>query len=228
MTDDVPVIEFIESYKQTVQKKFSVLKQINNSKDLLLKNIPLIQREDFLIPVCELHMIDESLIEKLAQWREENSFAYPSQFPVTIMGTKNWLRYKVLEVDDRILFLIIDKSKNLIGHLGFSNALNDFRELEMDNIVRGVKKISPGIMNAAMKTLLNWAKQTIKPHLVYLRVFSDNEHAIHFYHKLGFDDDCLIPLRLDKEGEGIYYRPLTKKDNAKPDKYFLRMVYNHE
>ncbi len=215
----------VKVYKQAVRKNFSFLKQTTRLDDLFAKSITLTHSEGFLAPVCELHATDDGLIAKLAQWRAENAFAYPTQFPVTIAGTTSWIRSKLLDVEGRILFLILDKHGNAIGHLGLVNAINDEGEVEIDNVVRGVKDAQPGIMSSAMEALLNWVEETIGPRVIYLRVLKDNHHAIKFYHELGFKDDQLVPLRRHEEGERVEYRPLAEDDYNEPDKYFLRMTY---
>lgn len=215
----------VEVYKQAVRKNFSFLKKTEQLDDLFVKSIPLAHGVGFLVPVCELHATDDGLIAKLAQWRAENAFAYPTQFPVTIPGTASWLRSKLLDLEGRILFLILNRHGNPIGHLGFASAINDEGELEIDNVVRGVKDVQPGIMSSAMKALLNWAEEIIGPRVIYLRLLRDNHHAIKFYRKLDFKDDQLVPLRRHEEGERVEYRPLAEDDHNEPDKYFLRMVY---
>jgi len=208
-----------------VRKNFSFLKETTQLDDLFVKSIPLAYDAGFLVPICELHLTDKELIAKLAQWRTENAFAYPTQFPVTIAGTTAWLRSGLLDVEDRILFLVLDRYGSPIGHLGFANALNDAGEMEIDNVVRGVKDGYPGIMSNAMEALLDWAEEIIGSRIIRLRVFSDNHHAIKFYRKLGFKDEHLLPLRRQEKGERIEYYPLAKDDFDAPDKYFLRMVY---
>ena len=103
--------------------------------DLFAKGLPLKDNMGFLLPVCELHKSDESLIRTLAQWRDQNSYAYPTRFPVTEDGTKKWLRAQVLDNQSRLLFLLVDKFGNRIGHLGYTNCLNDNGEMEIDNVV---------------------------------------------------------------------------------------------
>jgi perosamine synthetase len=215
----------IEIYKQAVRKNFSFLKQTTQLDDLLAKSIPLADSMGFLVPVCELHMTDTALIKELARWRAENTFAYPSQFPVTVSGTTTWLRSKLLDVEDRLLFLVLDRHGHAVGHLGYANSINDYGEMEIDNVVRGDKGAEPGIMSRSMQAVLNWAEEVIGPRQICLRVFSDNDHAIEFYRKLGFRDDRLLPLRKHIEGDATYYRPLPPDDHDQPDKQFLRMVY---
>lgn len=102
-------------YRQAVRRTFSFLKQTKELRDLYAKSIPLEDDKGFLVPVCELHASDHRLISTLAKWREENAFAYPTQFPVTIDSTAFWLRARLLDVEDRILFLVLDRHGSLIG-----------------------------------------------------------------------------------------------------------------
>lgn len=212
-------------YQQSIRQEFAFLKETTRLDDLYAKSIPLDDGMGFLVPVCMLHLTDATLIATLAKWREENAFAFPSQFPVTVEGTASWLRFKLLEVEDRLLFIVQDQHGTPVGHLGFANALNASSEMEVDNVIRGLKTGSPGIMRRAMKALLNWCEECILPETVSLRVFSDNAHAVSFYQDLGFIDDQLQPLRRHESGDSIQYDPLPSDDIAPPDKEFLRMVY---
>lgn len=180
------------------------------------------------MPIGELHANDTVLIEELAIWREENSFAYPTQFKVTFEGTKTWLRNKILNTEDRLLFLVLDRHGHPVGHLGFANAINESGNIEIDNVLRGEKKTQPGIMSMAMKTIIHWAEETLQPQRIFLRVLDDNTHAIHFYGRLNFREDQRQPLRKIQEGDTIRYSPLEETDTAEADRYFLYMTYVSE
>jgi perosamine synthetase len=214
-----------QAFQKAIQRQFSFLKQTDRLDHLYTKAIPLYPEEGFLLPVCELHADDDALISTLSQWRRENAFAFPTQFPVTDAGTKSWLRTRLLDTPDRMLFLLVDKHGREIGHLGFASCLNDRGEMELDNIVRGVKTGYPGIMRNAMRALMKWAHEVIGPQSFFLRVFADNEHAVHFYRDLGYVDDQKQPLRKQVRGENISYVAVEPGDAAAPDKVFLRMVY---
>ncbi|MHB0875274.1 MAG: GNAT family N-acetyltransferase [Anaerolineae bacterium] len=218
----------VEVYNRAVRDTFGFLKQTDRLDDLFAKAIPLGDGDGFLMPVCELHADQDDLIAALAQWRAENSFAFPSQFPVTVQGTASWLRSRVLDVEDRMLFLVLDEHGHLIGHLGFANAINSACEMEVDNVVRGVKGAAAGLMSRAMQAALDWAEEMIGPERIFLRVFSDNEHAATFYRRLGFRDDAFLPLRKQVEGDAVLYVSPAEGDVATPDKQFLRMVYSPE
>ena len=212
-------------YRRAVEKNFSFWKHIDRLDQLMATSLLLPRSRGYLVPVCELHAGDPALVAQLSQWRRENAFAYPTQFPVTDAGTAAWLRARLLDVPDRLLFLVVDKFGNRIGHLGYASCLNDAGEMEIDNVVRGVKTGYPGIMCEAMQVALDWAEEKIGPQSIFLRVFQDNQHAIDFYRKLGFEDERVLPLRKLVQGDTISYLPVAEGDCSPADKSFLRMVY---
>lgn len=214
-----------EVYRNSIRKNFSFLKQTSSLDALFARSIPLDNNLGALIPICELHADDDALISLLSKWRQENWFAYPTQFPVTDEGTKKWLRSKLLDVEDRILFLVLDKHGNRIGHLGYNSCFNDLCEMEVDNVVRGVKSGTPGIMGAAMNALVKWGRQVVGADGFFLRVFEENQHAVEFYRRHGWADDQRIPLRKTTSGSTVSYSPVTAGDSGLPDKVFLRMSF---
>lgn len=222
----INIMRSLNTYRGNIKKTFSFLKNTEKYHELWVKNIPLSKQKGYLIPICNVHKDDMGMIEKLSLWRDVNSFAYPSQFKVTPEGTKFWLKEKLLDVEDRILFLVIDELGNAVGHIGFANGYNDDFGLEIDNVVRGCRLAPKGIMTDALLTLINWAEETLWPDEIYLRVFMDNEHAVSFYEKSGFVKDKLIPLQRIEKNWGVFYNQIECDKAA--DKYFLRMVYKPE
>jgi perosamine synthetase len=215
----------IADYQRAVRDTFALLKRTYRADDLETRAIRFAGPDGSLVPLCELHAGDGRLVELLAEWRAANMFAYPTQFPVTLAGTADWLRTKVLDVEDRLLFLVLDPRGEPIGHLGLAQALNDRREVKVDNVVRGSRTASSGIMSAALRALLGWAEATLRPARVWLPVFSDNQHAIRFYRRIGFRDDRLLPLRRHIDGDRVSYLPRETGDHAPADRFHLRLVY---
>ncbi len=214
-----------EVFRQTVRRMFRFLKETDRLDELYARSVPLAGGRGYLLPVCRFHAEDPELVATLAQWRQENASAFPTQFPVTLSGTADWLRRRLLEAEDRLLFLVADARGRLVGHLGLANALGESAEVELDNVVRGVRGVAPGIMSLAVQALLDWTTEHLRPRQIHLRVFEDNTHAVAFYRRLGFAEAQRIPLRRHQEGERIEYRPLCPGDTAPPDRVFLRMVY---
>ena len=66
-------------------------------------------------------------------------------------------------------------------------------------MVRGEEE-GKGIMTRFVLAMIKFAKDIFDAKDVYLRVLSDNEHAIKFYNRIGFREVEHIPL---KHGEYI-------------------------
>ena len=211
-----------EVFRAAVRHELAFMKAAATLEELVARSVPLAAGAGMLVPVCELHAGDERLIGALARWREENAFAFPTQFPVTQAGTATWLRHGLLDVPDRILFLVQDRFGHTVGHLGFASASSTDRSLEVDNVVRGEQGAQPGLMGAALEGLLAWAQDCFRPARIHLRVFADNAHAIGFYRRLGFRDGARTPLRRELDGETVRYVPAA---GAPADRWFLGMEW---
>jgi RimJ/RimL family protein N-acetyltransferase len=136
----------------------------------------------------------------LARWREEAADAFPGRFPVTHAGTHLWLIQQVLRVSDRLLFWLKDSAGAPLGHLGLNRFHFEQRQAELDNVVRGVPDVQPGIMTAAVRTLLTWSFTTLQMDALALRVFADNERAVRLYERCGFSVAACAAMAPVEEG----------------------------
>lgn len=210
-------------YRRAIRKEFAFLKSTDAIDQLHARSIVLADRKGLLVPVCDLHADDAALIGTLARWRAESSFAFPTQFPVSDAGTARWLRGAVLDVEDRILFLVCDRHGHPVGHLGFAAALAGERQMEIDNVVRGERDAQPGLMSVAMDAIVSWAHELFGPGEICLRVFEDNERAVRFYERLGFKRAGTVGLRREQRANGVVAYVETR--DGPPDRRFLRMVH---
>ena len=211
-------------YDRAIRKEFAFLKSTDSIAHLHAHSIVIAEGDGLLVPACELHASDDALIATLSEWRRDNYFAFPTQFPVSDEGTKRWLRKGVLNVADRLLFLVCDRHGRPVGHLGFANALAGDRQMEVDNVVRGDKQAQPGLMSAAMEALVAWGEEMFGPREIHLRVFEDNQRALAFYERLGFVRDGTTPLRCEERPGGVVaFVPADSSDDA--DRWFLRMTH---
>ena len=217
--------EKIFLYQQRVRSEFALLKSIDRYDESVARSIRLPNNKGYLLCVSEFHTHDDQLISMLAEWREEAT-TFHNKFKVTLESTNRWLRKMLLDVPDRILFIVVNTYGYRIGHMGFANALNNDCIMEFDNVIRGENGRDKGIMSCATKALLSWANDKFEPQLFKLRTLEDNEHAISFYQKLGFRLDGKQPLRrIDGNGE-INHVPLNDGDTHPPDRYFTCMRLN--
>jgi perosamine synthetase len=194
-----------EIYKKSVRDTFYFLKNSKNIKDAYLKAIP-IENSGFLLPVSQYHSEDEALLESLARWRNDNVEVYPTQFQATIESTRSWILNKLINVEDRILFLVVDAKGSVVGHMGFNGCHNEKLLFEIDNVVRGSQSAEKGLFSKAMHSLIEWARKTMNVEGFFLRVMDDNPHAIGFYKKNNFVENQKIPLAKEINGNTVSYR----------------------
>jgi RimJ/RimL family protein N-acetyltransferase len=145
------------------------------------------------MPNCEL-------IKSLADWRRNNQLWYPTVFTVTDEGTKLWLKNQVIDVDDRILFLIVSMDGVAFGHMGLFKG-------EIDNVLRGITGIVDGGMTLGLFALMKFCATELGIKNLYLRVFSDNARALHYYKTCGFSEIGKIPLKKSEEIKCIKWEP---------------------
>lgn len=209
-------------YEKSVIENFKFLKSAKTIQQAYLRGIP-IGEDGFLLPVCEAHILDDELVNRLTEWRNKNVSVYPTQFIANVESTKSWLVEKLLNVPDRILFLVVDNSGNSIGHLGFNGCINEEMLFEIDNVVRGVQSKNKGIFSKALIALIDWARKTINVEGFFLRVMDDNPAAINFYIGNSFVEEKKIPLVKDIRKDLISYREAGEGEVQ--EKNSLRMRY---
>lgn len=213
-----------EVFKTNLRRLLASLKNSENISEAIIKGIDIPELDAKLIPISRFMENDEIIINELSNWRKENEFAYPAQFDITYEGTKKWLKNAVIDNDDRILFFIIDKLGNRIGHIGFANCNSDKSELEIDNVLRGSKTYDKGIMTLALKAIIDWAESILLVKRITLKVLSDNDHAIEFYKKNNFKEIDRLPLKKVVGENRIDWVDGCEKE---ADKYFIVMEYFH-
>lgn len=212
----------LNAYRKAVVENFAFAKAANTIQEAYLRAIPILM-DGYLLPVCQAHVCDEDLLQKLTEWRNINVNVYPTQFTATLESTRAWMKDRLLAVPDRMLFLVVDNTGKVIGHIGFNGCDNNEQLFEIDNVVRGVNGIGNGLIAKAMNSLIEWARKTINVNGFFLRVMEDNSKAIAFYSRNSFIEESRVPLIRESKGEIISYR--EAKEGEKPSKHFVRMKY---
>ena len=117
-------MKYKETYHERVKKRFLELKSSESIDVAIFNSIPLLNGKGYLLCVSELHSNDEVLIASLTKWRQDAK-TFHNKFNVTAESTSIWLRELLLDVPDRILFLVVNSHDKPIGHMGFANVLNE-------------------------------------------------------------------------------------------------------
>jgi len=163
---------------------------------------------------CDL---SDETVHLLTNWRKMYSDFFTSKFNVSENRTKQWLEKNYIFKNDRILFLLILNGKK-IGHIGIINYDKNNNSAEIDNVLRGNRDDSTGIMETALLKILEIGFNDLHLAKFTLKVFNDNPKAISLYTKCGFTLVDSIPLTkiLTHDGWNWSY---SKKNNDFCEKY---------
>jgi len=216
-------INCISIYKKAVVENFAFLKESKTIQQAYLRAIP-IEKNGFLLTISRYHLNDTKLVTTLCDWRNSNVNAFPTQFVATKESTLAWMSDSLLNIPDRILFLVVNNSGENIGHIGLNGCVNDEMIFEIDNVVRGVPKQEPGIFASAIRCMIEWFRKTVNVKSFYLSVMDDNPHAIKFYLKNGFVEEYRIPLVKEAGNDSLNYRQARTGEVKAKD--FIRMSYS--
>ena len=117
----------------------------------------------FLRPITKNYIETiPNCVELMSKWRIENPTISTGKFVVTHERTQRWLDNLVINNNDRIIFLITDFFGNYLGHIGFALFQYDIKSAEIDSVLRGEKKVLPGLMQFCMDTIINWGWKVLK------------------------------------------------------------------
>lgn len=159
------------------------------------------------------------LIPLLSKWRAENNFAFSNQPKVTNEGTMIWYDKYLINVKDRILFIIKSLDGRPVGHLGLWTFDYENKNCELDNLIGG-ERISPGLMAFASQELIRWTYKNIGVNRLFGRILKENTTAIKFWELMGFSVIREIPLaKVDRSDMLGCWEEIKSGDNRKADKY---------
>ena len=175
----------------------------------------------------ELLTVDQAknahLIALLSAWRKKVLHFMPSTRPITIRGTREWLKNKVIGEKDRLLFLVIADGKP-IGHMGFYRYKPEDNSIVVDNVIRGVSGY-PGIMSAALIAMIQWAKKALSVSSFLVDCSDNNEKAIALYKRIGFNEVRREPLVLVKTAGGNIFKDAPRNHTGKI--MYYRVVFRY-
>jgi RimJ/RimL family protein N-acetyltransferase len=140
----------------------------------------------WLEPVTKWDLDCRESIARFNQWRPLMVDVVNPEYPLSAEGTRNWVAKDVLGVEDRLLFWVKGQDGVPLGTVGLSHFDWTKEQVEIDNMVRGVPRLLPGVMYAAVQTLLGWTFQTFAVTVIRVHLASDNARAIRLFERSGF------------------------------------------
>lgn len=162
-----------------------------------------------LIPIGLWIEHSSPVIESIARWRAREMRNFMVQFESSFEKSKNYLVNKASKENDRLLFLILDDSGNLIGHIGISNITVESAEL--DNMMRGNPGGPKNLMELAEKAVIDFLFTKLNVKSIHLRVLSFNFLAISIHQRLGFVESKREYLRKKTVGDDVHHEPTTRE-----------------
>lgn len=124
------------------------------------------------------------IISALTDWRRQYMHYFLTQFEASDLRTKLWLENTVIPSHDRIFFVILLISGDLIGNSGICNMTSTSGEL--DNLIRGRKGGHPKLIYYSEIALLSWMFGYLDYQMSNLHVFSNNFPTIKLHTSVGF------------------------------------------
>jgi RimJ/RimL family protein N-acetyltransferase len=189
---------------------------------LLIKN-DLGEVLGLMCPLTIKHLKSEEIIQKLTDWRNQNSDCFLTTFTATPQRTKAWLANIVFKTHGQMLFLVYENEK-LVGHVGFKNLSYD--DGVLDNAIKGAKTEEAKLFVFAHKAIAQWLFEVAKITRLFGYVLTDNVSAIMMNRQIGFVDWTRYPL-LKEEKNGEVQWSLGPMNELSPSKkYCFKIVLN--
>ena len=132
--------------------------------------------------VATFRIVDDSdeTVKLLSKWRDKYFDAFYDKFKVTEERTKIWVHKHVLDLPDRILFMIIINGQK-VAHVGVYRYDEHDNSAELDNYLRGERGSYPGLMEKAELALLKLMFEYLKLSKAKVSMFSDNFKIVNLH-----------------------------------------------
>jgi RimJ/RimL family protein N-acetyltransferase len=163
---------------------------------------------------------EDSIVSSLTAWRQRYMKYFLTQFSANDDRTRAWLRSVVIPSYDRILFIIVASTNEVIGNFGVCNLTNS--EGELDNLIRGEKGGHRKLVYFSELALLSWMFGRLNYEKAYLHVFSNNLPTINLHSSIGFKVQNVSLLKR-KESPGLVEHTIDSETGVSVDFSYLEM-----
>jgi len=171
-------------------------------------------------PITVNSLSDDTVIQKITEWRSIHRASFFTQFEPTEDKTRNWLKENVLLDDTRILFIIYNAEGTPIGNYGLRD-IHD-TQAELDNLLIGDSTSTGPLVLIAIKTFLNWIFSQFGFKVITASIFKQNLTTILIHKRLGFKVTREIPVKKVVRGDVIQF--IRDKNADSPNAYIVEMA----
>jgi RimJ/RimL family protein N-acetyltransferase len=174
-----------------------------------------------LVPIGEWILTDTILIQDFSNWRAHNRNMYFAQFPESTDSMRQYLSKYTVRDPAFLLFLIESSEGAPLGHVGLK--LINTKSAEIDSVMKSPSNTTRSLMDSCLKTLIDFAADSLELMGLQSEVISYNIRAIDLYSKNGFSEIHRSPLhRIQSEELIIHNR--VKREDANVDYFSLTMA----
>jgi len=181
--------------------------------------------------VATFRVVDDSdeTVKLLSKWRDRYFDAFYDKFKVTEERTKTWVHKQVLDLPDRILFMIILNGQK-VAHMGTYRYDEHDNSAELDNILRGVRGNYPGLMEKGEIALSKLMFEDLKLSKVKVSMWSDNYKSVNLHaSKIGGVVTSNRPFKRIFTGDGWRWKETNPNSESEyGERYELLMEMTPE
>lgn len=216
------------NFKENVIFIFNKFKR-KSINDLLL-SIPVYSQSGrvicFLVPITfDFQQTMPSIIELITLWKLQNPTISNSIMDITSKMTKEWIKKYVLQIQDKVIFMIKDINNKYLGYIGYASFDWEGQQCQIDSVLRGIKNVIPRLMEYCVKRLIQFGFEQLNLKNIALTTDSVNTHAINFYQNIGFKEIYRIPMELIEINQK-QKRWVKNYKMGSSQKYSVKMIYD--
>ena len=198
------------------------LKQIKNLSDIDLVEFNIGDS------VATFRVVDDSAetVKLLSKWRDTHSNAFFDKFKVTEERTKMWIHRQILDLPDRVLFMIILNGQK-VAHMGIDSYDEHDNSAKLSNFLRGVREGYPYLMLKGEIALSKLMFELLKLSKIKVCMWSDNLGMILHATKLGCNVVGNSPFKRVFTDDGWKWEKITLQSEY-AERYVLSMEITPE
>jgi|688.fasta_scaffold398290_1 ribosomal protein S18 acetylase RimI-like enzyme len=159
----------------------------------------------FMTPCLSCDCNNKKLLNFFLRLRRKYSHTFINDKNISLKSTKTWYKKNLINIKNKILFVIKNNYGENVGHLGFNNYKNN--SIEIDNVIIDPLNSKKNLSRSCLYELIKFGKKKLKVKYFYLKVVNTNYKAINFYFKNNFYISNIVKIKSinNKKNKKNYY-----------------------